>query len=90
LDTESAPGVFPLNGAIDTGDLTGAAFQATGKLDYYLSLLIKSIEVRWASIDTKVFLTVLTDFLVKRDMGFFVVFKSIEGQFLCDLHQASN
>jgi hypothetical protein len=86
LYAESAPGVFPFNGAIDTGDHTGATFQTTGKLDHHLSLLVKRIEVCRAGIDTETFFTVMTDFLVERDMGLPVIFKGIKSQLLSDLH----
>jgi hypothetical protein len=77
LYTESTPGIFPFDGAVDTGDLAGAAFQTTGKFDHHLSLFVKGVEVCRTGIDTKTFFTVLADFLIERDMGLFVIFKSI-------------
>jgi len=77
LYTESTPGIFPFDGAIDAGDLAGAAFQTTGKLNHHLSLFVKGVEVCRTGIDTKAFFTVLADFLIERDMGLFVIFKSI-------------
>jgi hypothetical protein len=79
LYTETIPWIFPFDGAVDTSDLAGAAFQTTGKFDTHLSLLVKRIEVCWTGINTETFFAVLTDFLVDVDMGFFVVFKGIEG-----------
>jgi hypothetical protein len=77
LYTESTPGIFPFDRAVDTSDLAGATFQTTGKFDHYLSLFIKGIEVCRTGIDTETFLTVLTDFLIERDMGLFVIFKGV-------------
>jgi hypothetical protein len=78
LYTETTAGVFPFDGAIDAGNLAGPAFQTTGKLNHHLSLFIKRVKVCRAGIDTKSFFTVVTNFLVKSDMGFFVVFEGIE------------
>jgi hypothetical protein len=77
LNTKSTTGIFPFDRTINTGDLTGTAFQTTGIFDSHLSLLVQSIEVSRAGINTKTFFAVMTDFLVKLDMGFFVVFKGI-------------
>jgi hypothetical protein len=78
LYTESTPGIFPFDRTVDTGDLAGATFQTTGKFDHHLSLFIKGIEVCRTGIDTKTFLTVLTDFLIERDMGLFVILKGVQ------------
>ncbi len=77
MNSESATGIFPLDGAIDTGDLAGAAFQTAGIFDDHLSFLIQRIKVCRAGINTETFFTVMTDFLVKLDMVFFIVLKSI-------------
>jgi hypothetical protein len=77
LYTESTPGIFPFDRAVDAGDLAGAAFQTAGKFDHHLSLFVKGVEVCRTGIDTKTFFTVLADFLIERDMGLFVIFKSI-------------
>ena len=86
LDTKSATGVFPFDGAIDAGDLARAAFQTTGKLNQHFSLFVKGVKVCRASIDTKPFFTIVTNFLVKSDMGFFVVLEGIESKFLSNFH----
>ncbi len=79
LNSESATGIFPFDGTIDTGDLAGAAFQTAGKFDHHLSFLIQGIEVCRTSINAKTFFAVMTDFLIKLDMGFFIVLKGIQG-----------
>jgi hypothetical protein len=78
LDAKTALGIGPLNGTINAGDHAGAAFQTSSKLYHHLSLLIERIEVCRASINAKPFFAALTDLLVESNMGFFVVFKSIE------------
>jgi hypothetical protein len=77
LNTKSTPGVFPLDGTIDTGDLAGAAFQTACIFDHHLSFLIQRIKVCRTGINTETFFAAMADFLVKRDMGFFIVFKGI-------------
>jgi phosphatidate phosphatase PAH1 len=77
LNSESTMGIFPFDGTIDTGDLAGAAFQTAGKFDHHLSLLVQSIEVCRTGINAKTFFAVMTDFLVKLDMGFFIILKGI-------------
>jgi len=66
-----------LNRAIDTGDLTGSAFQATGKFDHHLSFLVKRIEIGRAGVDTEAFLAGSADFLIELNMALFIVFKGI-------------
>ena len=78
LDTEAAAGVFPLDGAVDACDLARAAFQATGKFDDDLPLFVQRIKVCRTGIDAETLFTGVADFLVQRDMGFFVVFKGID------------
>jgi hypothetical protein len=78
LNSESATGILPFDRTINTGNLAGAAFQATGIFDHHLSLLIQRIEVCRTGINTKTFFAVVTDFLVNLDMGFFVVFKGVQ------------
>jgi len=87
LYTESTPGVFPLDGAINTSDLASAAFQTTGKFHHHLTLFIKRVEVCRTGINAEPFFAGVADFLIERDMGFFIVFKSIEGQLFGDLHE---
>jgi hypothetical protein len=77
LYTKSTPGVFPFDRAIDAGDLAGTAFQTTGKFDPHLSLFIKRIEVCRTGVNTESFFAGVADFLIKSDMGFFIVFKGI-------------
>jgi hypothetical protein len=86
LYAKSAPGISPFDGAIDASDLAGATFETTCELDHHLSFFIKRIEVCRAGMNTKTFLAVLTDFLVDRDMGLLVVLKSIQCQFIGNLH----
>jgi hypothetical protein len=86
LNTKSTTGIFPLNRTVNTGDLTGTAFQTTGIFDHHLSFLIQSIEICRAGINAKTFFAVMTDFLVKLDMGFLIVFKGIQGKFFSNLH----
>jgi hypothetical protein len=77
LNTKSTTGVSPFDGTIDASYLAGAAFQTAGIFDHHLSFFIQSIEVCRAGINAKTFFAVMTDVLVKLDMGFFVVFKGI-------------
>jgi len=90
LYTKATPGIFPLHGTVDTGDLASAAFQASGKLDRHLSLLMKGVKICRARVDAKPFLAYVADFLVQSDMRFLVVFKSIESQFFSNLHSAAS
>jgi len=89
LDPEPTPGVFPFNGIRDAGNHTSATFETARKFNNHLPFLVKRIKVRRTGIDTETFFTVLADLLVQRDMGFFVVFKGIEGQLFSNLHQRS-
>jgi hypothetical protein len=89
LNTETTSGIFPFDRTIDAGNLTGPAFETTGKFDHHLSLFVKGVKVCWTGINTEMFFTFLTDFWVEENVGFFVVFKGIQSQFLGDLHQAS-
>ena len=79
LYTETAAGVFPFDGAIDAGDLTGAAFQTTGKLNHHLSLFVKGVKVCRAGVNAESFFAGVADFLIKRNVGLFVILKSIQG-----------
>jgi hypothetical protein len=78
LYTESTPGIFPFDRAVDTGDLAGATFQTTGKFDHHLSLFIKGIEVCRTGINAESFFTGVANFLIKGDMGILIVFKGIQ------------
>jgi len=86
LDAKSALGILPVDGAIDTSDHTGAAFQTAGEFDGHLSLLRERIEVGRASIDAEPFLAGFTDLLIEMDVAFLIVFKGINGQLLRNLH----
>jgi hypothetical protein len=79
LYTETTPGVFPFYRAIDTSNLAGAAFQTTGKFDHHLLLFVKGVKVGGTGINTETFFAGVADFLVKSDMGLFVIFKGVEG-----------
>jgi hypothetical protein len=87
LYTKATPGIFPFHGAVDTGDLASAAFQATGKFDHHLSLFIKGVKVCRAGINAESLFARMADFLIESDMGLLIVLKSIEGQLLRDFHQ---
>jgi len=84
-----APGVLPSDRAIGAGDHAGPALETTGKFDGHLPFFRQPIEVCGACINTKSFFTGLTDLLIEKDMGLFVVFEGIEGQFLRDLHSGT-
>ena len=86
LDTESAFGIFQFHGTIDAGNHAGAAFQAPGKFDGYLSFFAEGVKVCRTGVNAVSFFTGVTDLLIKKDMGLFVVFKGIEGQLFGDLH----
>jgi hypothetical protein len=86
LHSESTTGIFPFDRTINTGDLTRAAFQTAGIFDGHLFFLVQRIKVCRAGINAKTFFAIMTDFLVKLDMGFFVVFKGIQSEFLSYLH----
>jgi hypothetical protein len=86
LYTETTPGVFPFDGTIDAGDLAGAAFQTTRKLNHHLSLFVKGVEVCRTGINAESFFAGVADLLIERDMGLFVIFKGIEGQFFGYFH----
>jgi hypothetical protein len=77
LYTVSTFGIFPLDGAIDAGDHTGATFQATGKFHRHLSLFVQRVKVGRAGINTEPFFAGMADFLIKSDVGLLVVFKGI-------------
>ena len=77
LDTQSAFGIFPSHGTIDAGDHAGAAFQAPGKFDGHLFFFGEGIKVCRAGVDAEPFLAGMTDPLVEKDMGFFIVFEGI-------------
>jgi hypothetical protein len=66
-----------LDGTINAGNHTSPAFQTAGKFDAHLSLFIQSIEVCRTGINAEPLFAVLTDILVKANMGLFMVFKSI-------------
>jgi hypothetical protein len=87
LDTEPAPWIFPLDGAIDAGDLAGAAFQTTSKFDYDLFFLVERVKVCRAGINAEMFFAGMAYFLIKSDMTLFVVFKGIKSEFFGDLHR---
>jgi hypothetical protein len=86
LYTKTTAGVFPFDGVIDAGDLAGAAFQTSGKLNHHLSFFVKGIKVCRAGINAESFFAGVTDFLIKSDMGLFVIPKSIKSQFFGDFH----
>ena len=87
LYTKSTPRVFPFDGTIDAGDLAGAAFQTAGKFDNHLSLLGERIEVGRTGVDAEPFSAVMADLLVKSDMRFLVVLKSINRKLFSNLHR---
>jgi hypothetical protein len=87
LDTKTALRIGPLNGTINAGDHTSAAFQTAGKFDHYLSLFIKRIKVGRTGINAKPFFAALTDLLVEANMRFFVVLKSVQRQFIRYPHE---
>jgi hypothetical protein len=78
LNAKATTRIFPLDGTINTGDLASAAFQATGIFDNHLLLLVERIKVCRARIDAETFFAVMTDFLIKQDMAFRIVFASIK------------
>jgi hypothetical protein len=86
LHATPAPGVLPFDRAIGAGDHAGPALETTGKFDGHLSLFRQPIEACGACINTKSFFTGMTDLLIEKDMGLLVVFESIKGQFLRNLH----
>jgi hypothetical protein len=86
LNTKTTTGVFPFDGTINTGDLTGAAFQTTCMLDHHLSFLVERIKVCGAGIDTEPLLAILADVLVEKNMGLLIILKGIESKLLSDLH----
>jgi len=88
LYTKSTPRVFPLNGLVDTGNHTGAAFQTASEFDGHLSLLRERIEVGRAGIDAEPFSAVMADLLIKRDMRFFVVFERINRKLFSNFHRS--
>ena len=79
LDTKPAFRIFPFHGTIHAGNHAGAAFQTSGKFDGPLVFFVEGVKVCGAGINAESFLTGGTDFLLKKDMGLFVVFKGIEG-----------
>jgi hypothetical protein len=87
LNTKTTTGVFPFDGTINTGDLTGAAFQTTCMLDHHLSFLVERIKVCGAGIDTEPLLAILADVLVEKNMGLLIILKGIESQFFGNLHR---
>jgi len=89
LYSETTPGIFPFYGPVETGDLTGAAFQTTGKFDHHLSLFVQGVKVCGAGVNAESFFTGVANLLIKSDMGFLVVLKGIQGQLLGDLHHRS-
>ncbi len=80
---------MPSHGAIDTGDHTGAAFEATRILHDHLSFLIQGIEIGRAGIDAEPFFAGMASLLIEVDMGLLVVLNSVEGQLFGDLHRRS-
>jgi hypothetical protein len=88
LDAKTALGIGPLNGTINAGDHTGAAFQTASKFNHHLSLVVERIEVRRTSINAKPFFAAFTDLLVEANMRFFVILKSIERQLICNPHES--
>ena len=89
LDSVFTSGIFPFDRTIDASDHAGSAFETAGKFHHHLSFLIQGVEVCRAGIDAESLLAGVTDFLVEKNMGFLIVFKSIESQFFGNLHQAS-
>jgi hypothetical protein len=77
LNAKTTTRVFPFDRTIDTGDLAGAAFQTSGILDHHLPFFVQRIEVCRTGINAETLLAVMADFLVKRNMGFLVVFKGV-------------
>ncbi len=79
LDTEPGLGILPFDGTVDTGDRTGAAFETTGEFDSHLPFLGKRVEVCRAGIDAESLPAGVTNLLVEKDMGLFVVLKGVKG-----------
>jgi hypothetical protein len=86
LDAESALGVFPFDGAIDTGNHARATFEATRKFDGHLAFLGEGVQVCRAGIDAEPLLAGLTDLLIKENMRLGIVLKGIQCQLFGDLH----
>jgi hypothetical protein len=86
LNAKTTVRVFPFDGAIDTGDLAGAAFQTPSILDHHLPFFVQRIEICRTGINAETLFAGMADVLVQRDMGFFIVFKGIERKLLGDLH----
>ena len=90
LDAVFTSGVFPFHRAIDAGDHAGPAFETAGKFYHHLSLFIQGVKICRTGIDTEPFLAGMADFLIEKNMGFLIVFKSVKRKLFGDLHQASN
>ena len=86
LDAKSAFGISPLDGAVDAGDRTGAAFETTCEFNGHLLLLGEGVEVCRAGIDAESFLAGMTELLIEKDMGLFIVLKGIKRQLFGDFH----
>ncbi len=88
LDAEPGPEILPFDGAVDAGDRAGAAFETTRELNGYLSFFGEGVEVCRAGIDTESFPAGVTNLLVEKDMGLFVVLKGVKGQLLGNFHRS--
>ncbi len=88
LDAILTSWIIPFDRAIGASDHTGATFEAAGKFDHHLSLLIQGVEICRTGIDAEPFLAGVADFLVKRDVALLVVFKSIQSKLLSNFHLA--
>ena len=89
LNAVFTSGIFPFHRAIDAGDHAGATFETAGKFHHHLSFLIQGVEVCGTGIDTETLLAGMADFLIEKNMGFLIVFKSIKRKLFGNLHQAS-
>ncbi len=78
LDAVFAAGVSPFDRAVNAGNHAGTTFETTGKFYNHLSFLVEGVEVCRASIDAESFLTGVAYVLIEKDMGFLVIFKSIQ------------
>ena len=87
LHTKSTFGIFPFHGTIDAGNHADAAFQTPGKFDGHLFFFGEGLKVCRAGINAESFFTGVTDFLIKKDLELFIVFKGIAGQLFGDLHR---
>ena len=91
LDAELAPGVYPGDRTIDTGDHAGSALQTASKFDLHLAtLFVQFIEMGGTGVDAESLPAGLAFPLVEGEVALRIVLEGVNGQFFFNLHSCSS